>query len=139
MAKFSISEAEYKRRIDRVKRFLMRRKLEAIYLTNPTSIFHLTGYSFIATERPAALIIPLNGKITFLGPLLEKDHIPLKTKIIEDIKTYMDYPGEKHPIEYFADFLKRNGFNQKAYRHRQQSRSSRNVGLQGSTNHKKAS
>ena len=113
MAKFSISEAEYKRRIDRVKKFLMRRKLDAIYLTNPTSIFYLTGYSFIATERPAALIIPLNGKITFLGPLLEKDHIPLRTRIIEDVKTYIDYPGEKHPIEYFADFLKEMGLTKK--------------------------
>ena len=51
MVKFSISEAEYNRRIGRVRKFLMRRKLDAIYLTNPTSIFYLTGYSFIATER----------------------------------------------------------------------------------------
>ena len=51
MVTFSISEPEYERRIERVKKFLKRRKLDAIYLTNPTSIFYLTGYSFIATER----------------------------------------------------------------------------------------
>ncbi|MDI6848112.1 MAG: aminopeptidase P family protein, partial [Candidatus Bathyarchaeia archaeon] len=44
-----------------------------------------------------------------MGPLLEKDHIPLKTRIIEDVKTYVDYPGEKHPIEHFAEFLKDMG------------------------------
>ena len=113
MAKFSISEAEYKRRIERVKKFLTRRKLDAVYLTNPTSIFYLTGYSFIATERPIALIIPIDGKTTFLGPLLEKDHIPLKTKMIEEVKTYVDYPGERHPIDCFADFLKEMGFAKK--------------------------
>lgn len=106
MVKFSLSEREYERRVEKVRKVLRRRRLDALYLTNSTSIFYLTGYSFITTERPAALIIPLDGKITFMGPLLEKDHVPLKTRIIEEVKTYMDYPGEKHPIDYFADFLK---------------------------------
>jgi len=121
VVKFSISEAEHKRRIGRVRKFLMKRKLDAFYLTNSTSIFYLTGYSFITTERPAALIIPVDGKVTFMGPLLEKDHIPLKTRIIKDVKTYTDYPGEKHPIEHFAEFLmdiglakKRIGIDNKA-------------------------
>jgi len=113
MTRFSISEAEYKHRIERVRKSLARRKVDALYLTNSTSIFYLTGYSFISTERPAALIIPVNGKITFMGPLLEKDHVPLKTRIIEDIKTYADYPGEKHPIDHFAEFLKDMGLSKK--------------------------
>jgi len=113
MVKFSISEAEYTSRIERVRNSLMKRKLDALYLTDTTSIFYLTGYSFIATERPAALVIPVDGEITFMGPLLEKDHIPLKTRIIENVKTYMDYPGEKHPIEYFAEFLRDIGLAKK--------------------------
>jgi len=113
MVKFSIGEAEYKRRVERVRKYSMRRKLDALYLTNGTSIFYLTGYSFIATERPAALIVPVDGKITFMGPLLEKDHIPLKTRIIEGVKTYVDYPGEKHPIKHFAEFLKDMGLARK--------------------------
>lgn len=113
MARFSISEAEYKRRLGHVRKVLVRRRVDALYLTNSTSIFYLTGYSFISTERPAALIIPLDGKITFMGPLLEKDHPPLKTKIIEEVKTYFDYPGEKHPIEHFASFLREMGLAKK--------------------------
>lgn len=113
MPKFLIRESEYKSRIERVRKVLSRRKLDALYLTNTTSMFYLTGYSFIATERPLALIIPLDGKVTFMGPLLEKDHIPLKTRIIEDIKTYLDYPGEKHPIDWFAEFLKDMGLAKK--------------------------
>jgi Xaa-Pro aminopeptidase len=69
-------------------------------------MFYLTGYSFISTERPAALIIPLDGEITFIGPRLEEDHVPLETNLIKNVKTYVDYPGEKHPIEHFATFLK---------------------------------
>ena len=113
MVEFSINEAEYKRRMERIRKFLMKRKLDAFYLTNSTSIFYLTGYSFITTERPIALIIPVDGKVTFMGPLLEKDHIPLKTRIIEDVKTYTDYPGEKHPIYHFAEFLRDMGLAKK--------------------------
>ena len=106
MVSLSISESEHRERVERVRRTLVRRKLDALYLTNGANMFYLTGYSFISTERPAALVIPTDGKITFIGPLLEKEHIPLKTRLIEDIKTYVDYPGEKHPIEHFAEFLK---------------------------------
>jgi Xaa-Pro aminopeptidase len=102
---FAISQAEYKQRVERVRKALAKRKLDALYLTHGTSMFYLTGYSFISTERPAALVIPLDGTITFLGPLLEKDHVPLETTIIKDVKTYTDYPGTKHPIEHFAQFL----------------------------------
>jgi len=105
MVRLSISESEYKSRIRHVRRALAKRRLDALYLTNGVSMFYLTGYSFISTERPAALIIPVDGKITFLGPLLEEDHVPLETRLIEDVKTYVDYPGERHPIELFAEFL----------------------------------
>jgi len=108
-----ISQDEYKQRIESVRRILAKRKLDALYLTSGTSMFYLTGYSFISTERPAALVIPLDGKITFLGPLLEKEHVPLETTIIQDVKTYTDYPGEKHPIEHFTQFLTEMGLAKK--------------------------
>lgn len=111
--KFSISEAEHKQRIERIRRVLQKRNVDALYLTNGTSMFYLTGYSFISTERPAALIIPVDGRITFLGPLLEEDNVPLKTRLVEDVKTYRDYPGEKHPIDHFVDFLRQMGLARK--------------------------
>lgn len=111
--RYSISKAENNRRIEKARKYLRKRRLDALYLTNGTSMFYLTGYSFISTERPAALIIPVDGEITFMGPLLEESHIPLKTRIIENVKTYVDYPGEKHPIEHFAEFLKEMGLAKK--------------------------
>jgi len=113
MVRLSISQREYEKRIEKVRKVLVRKKLGALYLTSGTSFFYLTGYSYITTERPAALIIPVEGEITFMGPLLEIDHIPLKTKLIKKIKTYPDYPGEKHPIDHFATFLKELGLDRK--------------------------
>ena len=70
MVRLNISESEHRRRIEYVRRTLVERKLDALYLTSGVSFFYLTGYSYITTERPAALIIPLDGEITFMGPLL---------------------------------------------------------------------
>ncbi|UCB61569.1 MAG: aminopeptidase P family protein, partial [Candidatus Bathyarchaeota archaeon] len=113
MTRLAISESENKKRIEHVRKTLVQRKLDALYLTSGVSFFYLTGYSYIATERPAALIIPLDGEITFMGPLLEVDHIPLKTRLIKDIKTYYDYPGKKHPVDYFAKFMNDMGLANK--------------------------
>jgi Xaa-Pro aminopeptidase len=113
LVSFQIDESEYASRIERVRTTLEERKLDALYMTNGISMYYLTGYSFISTERPAALLLPSDGKITFLGPLLEKDHIPLKTKLIQEIKTYIDYPGEKHPIDCFSEFLTEMKLNNK--------------------------
>ena len=113
MVRLTISENEHKKRIEHVRKTLAKRKLDALYLTSGVSFFYLIGYSYIATERPAALIIPANGEITFMGPLLEIDHIPLKTRLIKNIKTYPDYPGKKHPIDHFAQFLKDMGLANK--------------------------
>ncbi len=109
MVKLTISESEHKKRIEQVIKTLARRKLDALYLTSGVSFFYLTGYSYIPTERPAALVIPIDGEITFIGPLLEVDHIPLKTRLIKNIRTYYDYPGKIHPIDCFARFLKDMG------------------------------
>ena len=113
MTRFSIGETEYRRRIEHVRKSLIKHKIDALCVTNNTNIFYLTGFSFISTERPVALVIPVDGKITFMGPFLEEDHVRFKTRIIEDAKTYFDYPGEKHPIKLFADFLTEMGLADK--------------------------
>lgn len=113
MVRLAISEREHKRRIEHVRKTLTRRRLDALYLTSGVSFFYLTGYSYIATERPAALVVPVEGEITFMGPLLEIDHIPLKTRLIKEVKTYYDYPGKKHPIDHLAEFLRDMGLAKK--------------------------
>ncbi|MEM2917303.1 MAG: Xaa-Pro peptidase family protein [Candidatus Bathyarchaeia archaeon] len=113
MTKLAISPSEHEKRIEKVREELAKRKLDALYLTSGISFFYLTGYSYIATERPAALIVPLHGEITFMGPQLERDHIPLKTSLIKNIYTYPDYPGQKHPMDFFAEFMKEMGLADK--------------------------
>lgn len=105
-----IGEEEYKRRIERVREELERRNLDALLLTNPKHIFYLTGYTHIPTERPALLLVPREGELAFLGPLLEEDHLRHQTRLIGEVRTYFDYPGERHPIELFAEWLREMGY-----------------------------
>jgi len=114
MARISLSQSEFEKRIQRIREELAKRQLDALYLTNGTSIFYVTGFAHIATERPAALIVPLSGELTFMGPVLERDHIKELAPVVKRIFTYLDYPGEKHPIDLIATWLSEIGLADKA-------------------------
>ncbi len=109
MAPPKIPVSEYSDRIQRVRKELVKRSLGALYITDHNSFLYLTGFSYIQTERPAALVIPAEGPIKYMGPIIEQDHIPLETSLIEEFYTYPDYPGGKHPMRRFASWLKEMG------------------------------
>lgn len=113
MVKISLSKREYENRLERVREELTKRGLDALYLASGISFFYLVGFSYIATERPATLIIPLDGDTAYMGPVIEVDHISLKTPFIKVVKTYLDYPGKTHPLELFASWLKEMGLGNK--------------------------
>jgi Xaa-Pro dipeptidase len=109
MQKIYLSWGEYEQRVDRLRGYLEKKKLDAALVTSGTSIFYLTGFNHLVTERPAALLVPIGGEPQFLGPLLEVEHLKLKTPLIKEVRTYLDYPGVKHPMELFADWIKESG------------------------------
>jgi Xaa-Pro aminopeptidase len=84
---------------------------EAYMVTNGISIFYLSHFYHTVTERPAALIIHPSGKPVFMGPLLEIDHLKHQTPLIGDTYTYLDYPGVKHPMDLFAQWLTSEGLS----------------------------
>jgi Xaa-Pro aminopeptidase len=110
VVKITISLDEYRDRIRRAREEMARRGLEALLLTSDKGIFYLSGFTHMTTERPAILVVPQDGDLIFLGPLLEVDHLKHQTKIVGDVRTYIDYPGERHPIELFAAWLSELGY-----------------------------
>lgn len=81
------------------------RTLDAVYLSNGVSFAYFTGYHYLVTERPAAIVIKRNGDIDFFGPAMEGEHIVSQTKLVDKVYTYLDYPGEVHPIRIFSNCL----------------------------------
>lgn len=114
MPKTVLSQSEYENRVQRIKEELTKRQLDALYLTGSSSILYTTGFTHIATERPATLIIPLDGEITFMGPVIERNHIKAAAPIVRRVYTYLDYPGETHPMDLFAGWLKEIGLGNKS-------------------------
>lgn len=110
--KLEISEEEFKRRKEKVQEELTRKELEALCLFTPGQIFYLTGFVFIPTERPIGLILAKDGKTCLLVPRLEKEHA-LMYAHVDYVETYPEYPGEKHPLEYFRGIIEELGLANK--------------------------
>src|SRR5712692_9658097 len=104
-----ISPAEHKSRTEKIRDQLKRSRCAALYLTNPTRILYTTGFGHISTERPLALVIPQDGSIFMMGPLLEEDHVKQDSSLIEEFFSYPDYPGTIHPIRRIVKILKEKG------------------------------
>src|SRR2546425_1006080 len=101
-----ISQSEHKTRTEKIRDRMKRFDNAALYLTNPTRILYTTGFSHISTERPLALVIPREGPIFMMGPLLEEDHVKQDSPLIEKFFSYPDYPGTASPIRHFAKTLR---------------------------------
>jgi Xaa-Pro aminopeptidase len=110
LVKLRISWGEYRRRIARVREVMAERELDALLLASGKSMFYLSHFTHMTTERPAILLVPPDGDLVFMGPLLEADHLRHQTRLVGEVRTYLDYPGDKHPIELFAEWLTDMGY-----------------------------
>jgi len=101
--RLEISNRELTHRKEKVKEEAARRNLDALCLFDSKQIFYLTNFSFIPTERPMALL--LTGDNTFFfAPGLEEERIKLYAHDVT-LKTYPEYPGLKHPLDYLKELF----------------------------------
>ena len=110
MQKLRISWNEYGRRLEKLREHIKEEGFDAYLITSGVSIFYFSHFYHMVTERPAALLVEPDGKPIFMGPLLEADHLRLQTPLVGECYTYLDYPGEKHPMERFAEWITALGY-----------------------------
>jgi len=123
--KLAISTKKRRERVEKVQQMLQEKDVDLMLLFKPISIFYLTGYSHISTERPIAMLLPSDGEIGFFLPQLEADHVFVKCTHIkpENVTTYFEYPGGnatlsatgevRHPMKLLADLIESKGFGSK--------------------------
>jgi Xaa-Pro aminopeptidase len=75
----------------------------AVVLFGPTAILYLTGFSFIPTERPLAMVVSRDRLIAMV-PSLEREHVRAMAAI-DDVVCYDDYPGGEPPMHLLARTL----------------------------------
>ena len=109
LPKLRISWAEYGRRLGVLREHMAEEGFDAYLVTSGVSIFYFSHFYHMVTERPAALLVEPDGKPTFMGPLLEADHLRHQTPLVGECLTYLDYPGEKHTMERFAEWIIKKG------------------------------
>jgi Xaa-Pro dipeptidase len=109
MKKLRISSQEFKRRTDAVLDSMKERDLDGFIFWSSVSIFYLSGFAFIPTERPMCLILNKNGKKTLFAPGLELEHAE-ECPEIDEVRCYRDYPGKVHPMNQIGTLLEEIGF-----------------------------
>jgi len=86
------------------------RHLDALCLFSPTQVNYLSGFAFLPTERPIALIYDAgHDRVTLFVPLLEREHAERAS--VDDIRTYPEYPDPLHPMSLLAAVLEDHGLS----------------------------
>lgn len=101
-----ISNEELKKRRRTAVDELLKRKLDALILFKPPSVFYLTNFAYVTTERPIGLVLTSNNELIVFIPRLEKEHAE-ETALIDRVETYEEYPGPRHPMHVFGEVLKK--------------------------------
>jgi len=99
-----LSDSEFDRRREVIQVEMEERNLDALCVFSPAQVFYLTGFSFIATERPiSALYRPESDSALLFVPLLEAEHA--EEAHVDLVNTYDEYPGKEHPMRRFVRLL----------------------------------
>lgn len=99
-----LSSEEFDRRRTVIRSEMKERKLDALCVFSPAQVFYLTGFTFIATERPiCAVYRPDQDSVSLFVPLLEVEHA--EEAHVDLVRTYDEYPGESHPMKCLARLL----------------------------------
>ncbi len=100
-----ISKRNYKKRQEKVREYLRKENYDTFVFTSPISLFYLTGYRFIATERPISLVLSVDDEPWFFIPKLEEEHVAEKVPWVE-YELYFEFPELTHPVDIFKEKMK---------------------------------
>src|SRR5207237_2209067 len=73
-SQMKIQEAEYDARCESLAENLRGRGLTGAVLFDNAYVLYYTGFAFVPTERPAALVVNASGERGMLVPRLEREH-----------------------------------------------------------------
>src|SRR5687767_14847652 len=88
----AIEWSEREERLRRLRATMEQQGCVGFVSFNPVRIEYLSGFTHVSTERPMALVVPLEGELGVLIPMLEREHVA-KSPLIKRSKVYPEYPG----------------------------------------------
>ena len=95
-----LTEAFYRRKIGQIQARMDAQQLDGMLLLDVPNVIYACGFFHTPSERPLGLYIPKNGEVALFVPLLEQENAGATW--VKDIRTYFEYPGEVHPVEWMV-------------------------------------
>ena len=87
----SSKEHEYRSRIERLRGRFKKRKLDAIFVTDPLNVAYVSAFWEYVPIRMQAVLIPLEGDCVFIVSKNEYEYA-CKVSWIRDIRYYTEFP-----------------------------------------------
>ncbi len=106
----TLPRAEFDQRRNRILKMLEEKGLKGIVFFRSLSIYWLTGFGFVPTERPVAFILAADGRTTLFVPRLEVEHAE-HAAYIDSIAHYAEYPTDVHPMKQLAVLMGEMGLS----------------------------
>ena len=103
-----IPAAELADRRERLLEHVLERGLGGWALFGADSIRYFTGFNFLATERPVAVVGNTAGDLAVFVPEFEVERVRAETSF-ELVESYPEYPGTHHPLRLLARVLRELG------------------------------
>jgi Xaa-Pro dipeptidase len=105
-----ISDAEHRARTAALAAHAGEEGLSGAVLFDAAYVLYYTGFAFIPTERPIALVVAEDGEAGMLVPRLEREHAQANATV-QHVADYPEYPSEEHPLEALRRLLEQMGLN----------------------------
>jgi Xaa-Pro dipeptidase len=103
-----IAEAEHKARTAALAAYLRDETLSGAVLFDASYVLYYTGFAFIPTERPIALVVAADGETGMFVPRLEREHAQANA-LVQHVEDYPEYPSEQHPLKALRRLLEQMG------------------------------
>jgi Xaa-Pro dipeptidase len=103
-----IQDAEFDARAGKLAEHLRAEGLSGAVLFDNAYVLYYTGFAFIPTERPIALVVSADGERGLFVPRLEREHAQANATV-QHVSDYPEYPSERLPTEALRELLDRMG------------------------------
>jgi Xaa-Pro dipeptidase len=100
-----IPAAELLDRRERLLEHVRELRLTGYALFGDDYIRYFTGFNFLATERPVAVVGNSSGDVAVFVPEFEVERVRAETAF-ELVESYPEYPGTDHPLQILAGVLR---------------------------------
>jgi Xaa-Pro dipeptidase len=101
-----ITLEERRERIEKARRLMREKRIDAIYLEPGTSMSYFTGMRWGTSERMFALVIPVRGEVAWICPKFEEERARELIKIGDDIRTWEE---DESPYQRVAEIFRDRG------------------------------